>query len=234
MNKNMYEQAMNALEEKNSWNRGTAELSEEQEEKYETYIKALDTLRKYHDVQPGVRAEQKKSHWKVAKRAAIFLICAALAFTVAVPNASAIRQKFQTFFSWEEDDHSVVRPSDAENTAGWQNYYSFENLPEGYAQTFAEEIGQNKTIVYEMADNSLVLEQTDSSAVLSIDSEETDFENMTIMGGDGRYYNNDNENVTTVVFLQGDSALTVYTSGKERMQGEELVRFINRNLIYTN
>ena len=85
-----------------------------------------------------------------------------------------------------------------------------------------------------MADNSLVLEQTDSSAVLSIDSEETDFENMTIMGGDGRYYNNDDENVTTVVFLQGDSALTVYTSGKERMQGETLVRFINQNLIYTN
>lgn len=164
----MYEQALNALEEKSNRNRGTTELSEEQEEKYETYIKALDTLRKYHDAQPSVRAEQKKSHWKAAKHVAIFLICAALAFTVTVPNASAIRQKFQTFFSWEEDDHSVVRPSDAENTAGWQNYYSFENLPQGYAQTFAEEIGQNKTIVYEAADNSLVLEQTDSSAVLSM------------------------------------------------------------------
>ena len=88
MNKNMYEQALNALEEKNNRNRGTAELSEEQEEKYETYIKALDTLRKYHDAQLGVRAEQKNSHWKVAKRVAIFLICTAVAFSIAVPNAS--------------------------------------------------------------------------------------------------------------------------------------------------
>lgn len=234
MSKNTYEQALNALEEKNNLNRGIAELSEEQEEKYEAYIKALEFFEKYNDAKPRVRAEQKKSHWKIAKRAAIFLICAALTFTVAAPNASAIRQKFQTLFSWEEEDYAVVRPSDAENTADWKNYYSFKNLPENYEQTFAEEIGQNKTIVYENANNSLVLEQTDSSTILSIDSQETDFENVTIMGSEGRYYNNDNENITTVIFLQGASALTVYTSGKERMQGENLMRFINQNLIYIN
>ena len=59
----------------------------------------------------------------------------------------------------------------------------------------------------------------------------TAFEAWT-KNGDGKYYNNEEDAVSTLYLLTGDYLLTVYTRGEDRIQGDELIEFLNGSLTF--
>ncbi len=232
MKKNPYRQALDALEKQYSIENGTAELSAEQEKRYHRLIKTMDFAQASEANHEPVKRRIHQTNRSTWKRAAIILLCVSTLVLSTAPAAEAFRLRFQKLFSWEKPGYSLVRPADNDSMSQWNNYFYFERLPDGYVQTYAEDIGQCRTIVYEQGDNSIILEQNNAQFTVLMDNEETTSEDVTVLGSSGKYYNNAEDAISTLIFLQGDLMITIYTNGPERLQGEDLIHCVDQNLIY--
>lgn len=231
MKKDNYDKAMDVLEKQYNMESGTMPMSAEQEEKYAAMIK--EVVSGNDSRKSDMRHKKKRMQTLSAfPKVAIVLICFAVVGVATAPSADAVRLKIQQFFSWEEEGNTVLVPSDTEAMEDRENYFLLSSLPDGYVQTYAEDIGQYKTIVYESDNDSIVLEQKSASTVISVDNETTDFEEVTLLGNKGQYCNNESDAVSTIFLLKGDYLLTVYTRGEGRLRGEELIEFLNRNLTF--
>lgn len=173
-----------------------------------------------------------KGTLSVLQRVAIFLVCMTVLGSVTMVSADAIRLKIQKFFSWEKEQNTILLPYDTTGMDGWENYFALTELPEGYVQTYAKASGAYKTIVYEKNDTTLILEQQPSGTVISVDNESTVCESVTVIGSEGKYYNNEKDSISTLYLLTGDYLLTVYARGEDRLMGKELIKFLNGSLTF--
>ena len=76
------------------------------------------------------------------------------------------------------------------------------------------------------------MEQQPSGTVISVDNESTVCESVTVLGSEGKYYNNEKDSISTLYLLTGDYLLTVYTRGEDRLMGKELIKFLNGSLTF--
>ena len=229
-----FERAMDVLEKQYNMETGTLPMSAEQEEKYTAMMSMMKKMMPEYDRRnPGMRNRKKRIQPHSAlQKVAIILICVVAVGTVTAPSADAVRLKIQKFFSWEEEENTVFVPSDTKVMDNWENYFVLCSLPEGYTQTYAENLGQYKAIVYENEEKSIMLEQNSASTVISVDNENTSCEEVNLLGNEGQYFNNERDAVTSIYVLKGNYLLTVYTRGEGRLQGQELIDFLNNNLTF--
>lgn len=219
--------AMNILSEQYDKEDGTLLMSSEQEEKYAEMIEKVSAGN-------GCKTNSKKMKGtlSVLQRVAIFLVCMTVLGSVTMVSADAIRLKIQKFFSWEKEQNTILLPYDTTGMDGWENYFALTELPEGYVQTYAKASGAYKTIVYEKNDTTLILEQQPSGTVISVDNESTVCESVTVIGSEGKYYNNEKDSISTLYLSTGDYLLTVYARGEDRLMGKELIKFLNGSLTF--
>ena len=219
--------AMNILSEHYDKEDGTLLMSPEQKEKYAEMIEKVSAGN-------GCKTNSKKmkGSLSVLQKVAIFLVCITVLGSVTMVSADAIRLKIQKFFSWEKEKNTVLLPYDTEGMNGWNNYFALTQLPEGYEKAYTEENGTYKMIVYENEDTAIILEQQVSATVISVDNENNVCESVTVLGSEGKYYNNEEDAVSTLYLLTGDYVMTVYTRGEDRIQGDELIEFLNGSMTF--
>ena len=228
MENKRFEEAIGCLESEFHKHEDTLPLTEQQEEAYARMMKSMN----FDAKDRKVPVKKRNAVFSILSKAAVVLICVGAVGFVAAPQAEAFKVNFQKLFAWEEEDHITLVPSDYEELRDWENFYVFSSLPEGYQQTHAEDLAGQRTIVYECGENTLILQQQASSAVVSVDNETTTYEKVSVNGKEGHYFNREEDVMSTLIWMEGNSMLTVYSSGTERLAGETLITFIEENLIF--
>ena len=228
MNNKRFEDAMNCLDTEFRHHEGALSLTERQEDAYARMMKDMNLGAEGR--KPLVK--KRKPVFSVLSKVAVVLLCVGVISIASAPQAEAFKVNFQKLFIWEEEDHITLVPSDFEELQGWENYYAFAALPDGYQQTHAEDLAGQRTIVYECGENTLILQQTTSSSVVSADNEDTTHEKVSVNGKEGHYFNREEDAMSTLIWIEGNTMLTVYSDGTERLAGETLITFVEENLIF--
>jgi hypothetical protein len=228
MENKRFEEAIGCLELEFHKNEDTLPLTEQQEEAYERMMKNMNFDAKDRKVTVG----KGNAVFSVLSKVAVVLLCVGVVGFVSATQAEAFKVNFQKLFIWEEEDHITLVPSDYEELRHWENYYIFASLPEGYQQTHAEDLAGQRTIVYECGENTLILQQMSSSSVISVDNEDTTHEKVSVNGKEGHYFNREEDAMSTLIWIEGNTMLTVYSNGTERLAGETLITFVEENLIF--
>lgn len=205
------------------------EMPKDIEEQMLAYARGLDCKRQ--------RKERRKALRKYASRVAAVILCVVIIGGVAwvsTDSVSAWKLRFTSLFTQEEQDHISLRPFDHEELADWHGYYLFDEVPEGYELTYAEDYGDEKMVAFSKGENLLLLQQLPSSVTIDVDNEGTMHEFVKVNGKEAHLFTEkEGKDVLsrTLCWMQGDYTLWIESRGDELL-GQEVLIALAESLNY--
>ncbi|MFR8235883.1 MAG: DUF4367 domain-containing protein [Anaerovoracaceae bacterium] len=191
------------------------------EEIYSDMMKAaeeFDSLRAKELVR-----KKRKRRMKILSRCAVILVCFCIVGGLIIAPADAWKLRFMNLFSSDKDDHVEIRPHDTEALDGWNDYYIFSEVPDGYELTYAEDDGVDKILVYENGENQLILEKKDPQTAINVDNEKTNNKKINVNGKDALLFYSGEENIKMLMWLNNDELMEITSSGPDCISDENLV-----------
>lgn len=177
------------------------------------------------------RKKRRRNRIKVLSRCAVFLLCVGVVGALVLSQASAWKLRFLELFTTQDDDHVDIRPYDSEELENWHDYYIFDEVPEGYELTYAEDDGHDKIIIYENGENQILLDISSASKSVTVDNELTNQREIQVNGKDALLYDNKKDKMKIIILLESDKIIEIYSSGPEYLSDKTMIEMAE-NLQY--
>ncbi len=219
---------------------------EEEEEAYKEFLESMKTFPESQITQEKFFSEEKleRIHERIFgqtkpkrfPRAKKFwvIVAAAAAILGTMTTAAAFQNRFRRFFLHESSiatDVEVLPPDDGENSETISYYWDAEYVPEGYTVYFSDISDMDTTIMYtNEGENPITISTISLTAIPSIDTEDTQKQDVEIAGGSGYLYTTSDESKIRLLLLYADCVLFISGEGISR---EELFKMTD-SLYTTN
>lgn len=215
--------------------------AQEEEQAYNEYLEACKTFPK----EPFLsRSELNRIHEQIfglskprnfLRRRKFWVIAAMIAAILgAMTTAAAFQTQIRRFLLHESSiatDVEVLPPDDEENSEYITYYWDAAYVPEGYTLFFTDISPLDTTLMYtDEGKNPITISTTPLTGTPSIDTEDTQKQDMEIAGGSGYLYTTPENSKIRLLLLYTDCVL--YISG-ENISQEELLKIAD-SLYITN
>lgn len=209
---------------------------EEEEEAYKEFLESMKTFPESQITQEKFFSEEKleRIHERIFgqtkpkrfPRAKKFwvIVAAAAAILGTMTTAAAFQNRFRRFFLHESSiatDVEVLPPDDGENSETISYYWDAAYVPEGYTLFFTDISPLDTTVMYaHESKNPIIISTTPLTGIPSIDTEDTQKQDVEIAGVSGYLYTTSDNSKIRLLLLYTDCIL--YISGENISQKELL------------
>ncbi len=169
------------------------------------------------------KADKKKSFYIVLRRCAVFLLCLGIVGEISISSVDAWKLRFTNLFALEEEDHTVISPTDVWQIEEWDNYYCLNSIPDGYEMIYCEERENSKQVYYSNDIGTIALFQYDAGTNSNFDNDTTGYEKVTVRNLDAYYFAGKDRTSQIILWMEGNYLLKLCCEEDDEISKEDML-----------